>query len=151
MMSTDHEAGVGGFALSLRRARREAGDPPYRELARRTGYSISSISRTLSGATFPRWAFTGLLLKSFGVSQEQIQGPWRRRWLEAAEAVSPLGVDPVGPGKDEVPAGQECGECGALVLNPLRHQAWHASYKRRGSGRILPVADTGGTVHQLSG
>jgi transcriptional regulator with XRE-family HTH domain len=147
MMSTDREAGAGGFALSLRRARREAGDPSYRELARRTGYSISSISRTLTGATFPRWAFTELLLNSLGLSQEQVQGLWRRRWLEAAEAVSPLGVN---PGQDEVPAGRECGQCGALVLNPLRHQAWHSAYERRRSGRITPMADAGGTVHRLS-
>lgn len=149
-MSTDHEGAADRFALSLRRARREAGDPSYRELAGRTGYSISSISRTLNGATFPRWAFTGLLLKSFGVSQEQIQGYWRRRWLEAAEAVSPLGVDQDGSGQDDVPAGRECEECGALVLNPLRHQAWHSAYRRRGSGGIPPVANTGGTVRRLS-
>jgi transcriptional regulator with XRE-family HTH domain len=155
MMSTDREDEVGRFALSLRRARREAGDPSYRELARRTKYSISSICRTLNGTTFPRWAFTELLLKSYGISEEQIRGHWRRIWLETAEAVSPLGTgQPADTAQDDSPAaapGEECGECGALVLNPLRHQAWHAAYKRRASGRIPPTADVGGNVHRLSG
>ena len=149
-MSTGSEDGVGRFALSLRRARREVGDPSYRELARRTKYSISSISRTLNGTTFPRWGFTELLLRSFGVDEEQIGGHWRRCWIEAAEAVSPLGADQPASAAGAT-VGQECGECGALVLNPLRHRAWHAAYKRRGGGRLSPVPGTAGNVHQLSG
>jgi hypothetical protein len=44
---------VSRFSKSLRRARRDAGEPSYRDLARQTGYSISSISRILNGKNFP--------------------------------------------------------------------------------------------------
>jgi transcriptional regulator with XRE-family HTH domain len=167
-MSTDLESEneISGFARSLRRARRKAGDPSYRELARRTTYSISSISRTLNGVTFPRWRFTELLLESCGVSEEQIGGYWRQRWLETAETVSPLGDDgePVGnpgpapavrepdAGAAALPHWQECGECGSLVTNPLLHHAWHINYVRRPGGKATSQRiDTSPRVRQLSG
>ena len=155
------ELEVKQFAMSLRRARRNAGEVPYRELARETSYSISSISRILNGKNFPRWAFTEKFLHTCKVSEAQINGPWRRRWLEIAELLSPLGDD--GQDSDaelsvdapQAPPERECPECGALVLNPLRHQAWHAAYVRRDSARkataLRPVAGrSGGTVRSLS-
>lgn len=72
------------FAKSLCRARRNAGEIPYRLLAKQTGYSISSISRILNGKNFPRWAFTQEFLRTCMISETQINGPWRRRWLEIA-------------------------------------------------------------------
>ncbi|MGH3218741.1 MAG: helix-turn-helix domain-containing protein [Streptosporangiaceae bacterium] len=152
-MSTDLENEIGKFAMCLRRARREAGDPPYRELARRTTYSISSISRTFNGATFPRWRFTELLLKSCDVSEEQIDGYWRRRWLQAAEALSPLGggAEADGPPAPDRSARQldddrtaarwqECAECGSLVAKPLLHRAWHLNYMRQPVGKTRVAA-----------
>jgi hypothetical protein len=162
-MSTDPKNEIGKFAMSLRRARREAGDPPYRELARRTTYSISSISRTFNGATFPRWRFTELLLRSCSVSDEQIGGYWRQRWLQAAEALSPLGGEADGlpargqlaeePGADRSAAHwQECAECGSLVANPLLHHAWHLNYMRRPGGKTAsPLVSTSSQVQRLSG
>jgi transcriptional regulator with XRE-family HTH domain len=164
-MSTESQNEISKFAMSLRRARREAGDPSYRELARQTTYSISSISRTFNGATFPRWRFTELLLKSCGVGDEQIGGYWRRRWLQAAEALSPLGdadevcdtpaySEPAGePGAGQPAAHwQECTECGSLVANPLLHKVWHLNYMRRpGAKTVSPRASTSLQVQRLSG
>jgi transcriptional regulator with XRE-family HTH domain len=158
MMTIEDE--VQRFAMNLRRARRNAGDVPYRELAKETNYSISSISRILNGKNFPRWPFTEKFLRICKISEAQIDGAWRRRWLEIAELMSPLGDD----GQDDAelighvlpePPGQECSECGALVLNPLRHRAWHAAYVRRDrikAGVLRPVAaGPGGAIRSLSG
>lgn len=115
--------------------------------------------------TFPRWRFTELLLKSCGVSEEQIGGYWRRRWLEAAEAVSQLGDDgePAGdPGHDQPPGEpdaarpatphwQECTECGSLVTNPLLHQVWHVNYMRRPGGKTVSSRVSTTQIHRLSG
>jgi hypothetical protein len=149
-MSADIQNEPGQFALDLRRARREAGDPPYRELARQTTYSISSIWRTFNGTTFPRWRFTESLLKSCGVSDEQIAGDWRQRWLRAAEALSPLGDGGEAGGTtvyeqlaEEPGTGRaaahwrECAECGSVVANPLVHRGFHRNYMRRPEGQRL--------------
>ena len=81
---------------------------------------------------FPRWRFTELLLESCGISEEQIHGHWRRRWLKVAEAVSSPSTDrPDDAASGDDPGAavdQECRECGALVLNPFRHQEWHAAH-----------------------
>lgn len=155
----DVQLEVSNFAMSLRRARRNAGEVPYREIAKETGYSISSISRILNGKNFPRWAFTEKFLHTCKISEARINGHWHHRWLEIAELLSPLGDDgqdgdETGDDAPAAPPERECPECGALVLNPLRHQVWHATYVRRDSTRKAPALRpaagfTRGTVHPL--
>jgi hypothetical protein len=160
----DIQTEIKRFANRLRWARRQDGDPSYRELRRRTSYSISSISRVLSGKSFPRWEFTEVFLRACHVPEPQINGQWRNRWIEIAELVSPLGDDV--PHDDETgfdapaPAAQdgtECAECGAWVINPLRHRAWHATYVRREPGRPArrpsapDIAGTGRPLRSLPG
>jgi transcriptional regulator with XRE-family HTH domain len=155
----DIQAEITKFANTLRRVRRQDGDPSYRQLHRRMGYSISSISRVLTGQSFPRWEFTEAFLRACHVAEPQINIQWRNRWIEIAELVAPLGDDV--PHGDEAgsdmptPAaqeGMECDECGAWVINPLRHRAWHATYVRREPSRLARrpfVLDTAGTGRPL--
>ena len=133
---------IQGFAIRLRRARRQDGDPSYRNLHRQMDYSISSISRVLSGQSFPRWEFTERFLRACHVSEQEINGPWRSRWIAVAGLVSPLGGDVPTDSETgaETPAhpayaGTECAQCGAWVINQIRHRAWHAAYTRREPGR----------------
>jgi hypothetical protein len=148
----DTEVKIQQFAKALLWARRQAGDPSYRELHRRMSYSIASICRVLSGKSFPRWEFTEEFLRACRISDERIAGLWHARWLEIAELISPLGDHPyhddayaegeLGLRPDSSSqVGTECPECGALVVSLLRHQAWHLNYARRpGSGRTWPRA-----------
>lgn len=151
------------FAKALRWVRRQDGDPSYRDLHRRMQYSIATISRALGGESFPRWDVTEQLLRACHVPDEQIHGVWHTRWLEIAELRSPIGDFPyqAEPGTipepaPATPAGTECAECGALITNPLRHQAWHTLYVRRPAatrGRrplTAVVPETSGTLHRLS-
>jgi hypothetical protein len=126
------------FALGLRTVRRHDGDPTYKYLQRQTGYSPASLSRALSGKTFPRWEFTEKFLRACHVSEQEISGTWLSRWIAVAGKVSPLGGDL--SADDEALArrahvGTECAQCGALVLNQILHKAWHAAYTPREPGR----------------
>jgi len=144
------------FANRLRWARRQDGDPSYRTLQRRMGYSPSSISRVLSGKSFPRWEFTEAFLTACHVPESKIHGSWRNRWIDIAELLSPLGGDLPHDIESEPDAsapaaqdGTECTECGAWVINPLRHRAWHATYIRREPARRPPAPATAGTGRPL--
>lgn len=134
----ENQLDIQGFASGLRWVRRQDGDPSYRVLQRKTEYSPSSISRVLSGKSFPRWEFTEKFLRACHVGEQEINGPWRNRWIEVAGLVSPLGDDVPADLETaaEAPAplahpGTECAQCGALVVNQIRHQAWHAAYAPR--------------------
>jgi transcriptional regulator with XRE-family HTH domain len=159
----DIQTRIEQFAQGMRWSRRQDGDPPYREISRQMGYSISSISRVLSGKSFPRWHFTEQFLRACHVPEEHISGRWHTRWLEIAELIDPLGDFPyqadaeADPGPAlAAPAGPECTECGALMINPLRHQAWHMQYVRRPAAArdrrpLTAAAPTHGTtLHRLS-
>jgi transcriptional regulator with XRE-family HTH domain len=142
------------FAAGLARVRRDDGYPSYRELQRRMNYSPATISRVLNGNSFPRWAFTERFLRACHVAEPQINGQWRKRWVKIAELQSPLGEDDLWEDEtgSDTPAGTECGKCGALILNPLRHEAWHATHVRREPARPArrPLApDTPGTGQHL--
>jgi hypothetical protein len=152
IMTPDIREKLKEHALGLQHARRSAGDPSYGQLQRKTGYSKASISRLLNAHTFPKWEFVEAFLKACGIDDPQISSHYRLCWLEIAELRRPLGAESwhddhqhPGPG-----IAQECAECGALVSNPLRHQAWHASQSRRESASAARTRGTGGTVHQLS-
>ncbi|MFD0688736.1 helix-turn-helix domain-containing protein [Actinomadura fibrosa] len=146
------EQKVQRFALGLRHVRRHAGEPSYRTLSNQMEYSYSTVSRMLNGQIFPRWDTVEQFLRACKVSESAIDGRWRTRWLEIAELTSPIG-EPVpyedddedefaGSAKPPTRPTMECPECGALIVNPLRHQTWHAALAR-GRGPQRPPAPAG--------
>ncbi|MER5262718.1 helix-turn-helix domain-containing protein [Actinosynnema sp. NPDC002837] len=91
------------FAAALRALRQEAGGSTYRELARRTGYSTTTLSDAASGRALPSLAVTLAYVRVCDGDVEE----WQRRWHElaanqaAVEAVTPnvaeTAVDDDGP------------------------------------------------------
>ncbi|GAA2675792.1 MULTISPECIES: hypothetical protein [Actinosynnema] len=82
------------FALSLRRARREAGEPSLRELAHRAKPrgSISTFQRAFAGNALPSWDTVDALLHAgLDQSAEQVDQVWRPRWIAVKDLLSPLG------------------------------------------------------------
>jgi hypothetical protein len=74
------------FAGDLRRLRRRAGAPTYRELGKRTNYSAAALSEALSGRRLPSFAVTLAFVRACGGDVEE----WTGRWREIA-AVEPAG------------------------------------------------------------
>lgn len=68
------------FAYDLRVLRREAGQPSYRELARRAHYSDTTLSVAASGAVMPSLAATLAFVRACGGDTED----WERRWRSLA-------------------------------------------------------------------
>lgn len=154
------------FADELRRARRQDGEPSYRDLNKRmrARYSIASISRALSGTSFPRWEFTENFLRACHVSDAEIAGPWFSAWKEAADVISPIGQAPddgkagaAAPDPAAQYTGAQCPQCGAWIINPLRHQAWHATHiereprRRSSQWQTQETTGTGRPLHKLPG
>lgn len=84
------EAGtVERFAYDLRRLRERAGTPPYRTLARRTNYSVTSLSQAAAGRALPSLAVTLAFVRACGGDPEE----WNRRWHDAEHAIT-LAVPP---------------------------------------------------------
>ncbi|RKS71191.1 helix-turn-helix protein [Actinomadura pelletieri DSM 43383] len=141
------EQKVQRFALGLRHVRRHAGDPSYRTLSNKMNYSYSTVSRMLNGQIFPRWETVEQFLRACKVNENALDGRWRTRWLEIAELISPIGETVPYEDDDEFADAtepptrptMECPQCGALIVNPLRHQAWHAALAR-GRGPQRPSA-----------
>jgi hypothetical protein len=72
------------FAGDLRRLRRVAGLPSYRELGRLTNYSAAALSEAVAGRRLPSLAVTKAFVRACGGDVEQ----WTARWRElAAEGV----------------------------------------------------------------
>jgi tetratricopeptide (TPR) repeat protein len=72
-----------GFAHELRELRHAAGNPGYRTLARRAGYSASALSAAASGRVLPSLAVT---LAYVGACDGDT-GEWERRWIEVAATI----------------------------------------------------------------
>jgi hypothetical protein len=68
------------FAYELRKLRRAVGNPGYRALARRAGYSASALSAAASGRLLPSLAVT---LAYVGACRGD-PAEWERRWEEVA-------------------------------------------------------------------
>ncbi|GAA2629840.1 XRE family transcriptional regulator [Streptomyces vastus] len=93
------EAGDGPLlelAAGLRQLRQKAGNPPYRKLAERAHYSISTLSSAASGQRLPTLAVT---LAYVRVCDGDV-GEWERRWREAAEQLGE-GDPALGPAEDQ--------------------------------------------------
>jgi predicted transcriptional regulator len=78
------------FARQLRRRRRTAGDPSYRDLERLSGIPKSTIGRMLSGDLLPRWRNILELLKALDADNEEIKNVWLPLWVATADVISPI-------------------------------------------------------------
>ncbi len=83
----DPDAGpVQRLAHDLRVLREKAGKPPYREMAERSGYSITAMSQAAAGDRLPSPAVVRAYAEALGADPDE----WERRWREAdAEARVP--------------------------------------------------------------
>jgi WD40 repeat protein len=77
------------FALELRKLRQDAGGLTYRALARRTSYTVSTLSRAAGGEQLPSLQVTMAYVKGCGGDLEE----WERRWRQAEEEVAAEAVD----------------------------------------------------------
>jgi tetratricopeptide (TPR) repeat protein len=69
------------FADALRQLRREAGNPGYRVLARRTGYGTTTLWEAASGRTVPTLAVTLAYVAACGGDAAE----WEQRWQRLTE------------------------------------------------------------------
>ncbi|MCO8273888.1 hypothetical protein M1L60_25145 [Actinoplanes sp. TRM 88003] len=66
------------FAGDLRRLRRNAGEPTYRELGKRTNYSAAALSEAVSGRRLPSLAVTTAFVRACAGDAEAWTERWRR-------------------------------------------------------------------------
>ncbi|GLF99960.1 helix-turn-helix domain-containing protein, partial [Streptomyces yaizuensis] len=80
----DPQAGpVEEFAFGLRKLRVEAGQPTYRVLASRAGFSVSALSQAAGGRELPSLRVALAYVRACGGEV----GEWEARWRQAAAAV----------------------------------------------------------------
>jgi WD40 repeat protein/transcriptional regulator with XRE-family HTH domain len=84
------------FAARLRQLRQKAGNPPYRELADRAHYAISTLSSAASGQRLPTLAVTLAYVRACGGDVEN----WAEYWREVADR---FGEGRAGPASEEEP------------------------------------------------
>ncbi|MFE6775128.1 hypothetical protein [Streptomyces sp. NPDC057702] len=68
------------FAAALRALRRAAGQPTYRVMAERAGFSVSTMSRAAGGEQLPSLAVTLAYVGACGGERAQ----WERRWRQVS-------------------------------------------------------------------
>jgi hypothetical protein len=81
---------VSAFAQELRKLRRAAGSPTYRELARRALFAPSVLSTAASGSRLPSLPVTLAYVEACGGDREE----WRLRWQAVAAGAN--GRPPIG-------------------------------------------------------
>jgi conflict system STAND superfamily ATPase len=81
------------FAGDLRRLRRRAGLPTYRELGRRTNYSAAALSETVAGRRLPSLAITLAFVRAC----DGDVGEWTGRWRQLAAAHPGAGDEVAAP------------------------------------------------------
>ncbi|MER6711306.1 helix-turn-helix domain-containing protein [Streptomyces sp. NPDC000877] len=80
----DPDAGpVQRLAHELRLLREKAGKPPYREMAKKAGYSTTALSQAAAGDQLPSLAVVRAYARALDADPEE----WERRWREADEEV----------------------------------------------------------------
>lgn len=86
----DPDAGpLATFAHELRALRRAAGNPTYRALSRRAGYSVTTLSVAASGTRLPALDVTLAYVQACGGDPEH----WRDRWYQVAARLAAEGRD----------------------------------------------------------
>jgi hypothetical protein len=74
---------VAAFASDLRRLRRQAGSPTYRDMARSALFSSSVLSSAASGRRLPTLQVTLAFVGACGGDPES----WRRRWMQVSAGI----------------------------------------------------------------
>jgi tetratricopeptide (TPR) repeat protein len=99
------EGTLEAFASELRSLRRAAGGPSYRALARRAGYSASSLSTAASGRTVPSLSLTLAYVGACGADPAEWEARWEALQVSlAAQGRATAQVMPTPPAEAE-PAG----------------------------------------------
>ncbi|MEV7892171.1 nSTAND1 domain-containing NTPase [Streptomyces sp. NPDC002817] len=140
----DPEAGpVQRFAFELRKLRAEAGGLTYRAMARRAGYSGTTLSQAAAGEQLPTLAVTLAYAAACGGNSAE----WEARWKQAADDAAVSGAEDAGEGVDAPYRGLarfEPGDSGlffgrdrltADLLDLLRRQRFAAVFGPSGSGK----------------
>lgn len=78
------------FAGDLRRLRAEAGGPPYRELARKAHFSVTTLSEAAAGRKLPGLDVTLAYVRACGGDESA----WQQRWHEVDESLFQARVSP---------------------------------------------------------
>jgi WD40 repeat protein/energy-coupling factor transporter ATP-binding protein EcfA2 len=99
----DPEAGVvQGFAADLRRLRRQAGSPGYRDLARVAHYSTTTLAQAARGDALPSLAVTMAYVRACGGDEAEWEERWRTTSAElSAELNTELNTDPDPHGRSD--------------------------------------------------
>jgi WD40 repeat protein len=87
---------VQSLAAELRELRRQAGNPGYRELAGRAGYSVTALANAAGGRRLPSLAVTLSFVRACGGDP----ATWERRWRQAASAAAAADA---GSGREDPP------------------------------------------------
>ncbi|MFI2608943.1 hypothetical protein [Kitasatospora sp. NPDC018619] len=114
----DPHAPYAGLALLLRRAREEAGLPPYAALARRTDFSVSALAQAASGRRLPSLAVTVAYGSACGGDREF----WAAQWNVARARGARAGACASGPVLPPDPSG--CRTVGEFVRCLRELKAW---------------------------
>lgn len=77
---------VAEFAAQLRTLRRKAGNPPYRQLARHSQYSVTTLSDAAGGKRLPSLDVTLAYVAACDGDREQWEQAWKALKAELAEA-----------------------------------------------------------------
>lgn len=97
------------LAAELRDLRREAGDPPYRQMAQRAHFSAATLARAASGTALPSLAVTLAYAEACGADRTS----WERRWRSArAEVEGGVAFDLAPGAQPSRPAPTEIGGSG---------------------------------------
>lgn len=110
------------LARVLKQLRVHAGNPPLKRLTS-AQYSISTISRALSGQRCPTWGVTSSIAVACGVGEGSRQYlELIRLWERARTNDEPRSSKLVPVVADDAAA---CPRCGALVADEQVHASWH--------------------------
>jgi hypothetical protein len=90
----DGSGSLARFAADLRDLRRDAGNPPYRHLARTAHYSAATLSQAAAGRTWPTLPVTLAYVRACGGDDTV----WRQRWEQEQRQPTVLGDGAPGTG-----------------------------------------------------
>ncbi|MFJ5551167.1 helix-turn-helix domain-containing protein [Streptomyces sp. NPDC093225] len=75
---------VAGFAFALRKLRHEAGRPTYSAMARRSSYSVATLSRAAGGEQLPTLPVVLAYVTACGGDPQE----WEERWQQVSEELT---------------------------------------------------------------